>query len=32
MILVMSDGKVAEYAPPKQLLADEVSAFSMLRR
>jgi len=27
MILVMSDGKVAEYAPPKQLLADETSQF-----
>ena len=30
MVLVMSAGKVAEYAPPKELLADNVSTCRLL--
>lgn len=32
MILVMSDGKVAEYAPPDELLADDVGSRILLIR
>jgi len=28
MIIVMQDGKVGEFAPPKELLADKTSIFS----